>query len=51
MSELAGEPVEPRHQAGLFYLYTHDLAGLRARLLGSRIKAGGILDGSPGRPR
>jgi hypothetical protein len=44
----AGEPVEPRHQAVLFYLYTHDLAGLRAHLLHSGIQTGEILDGSPG---
>lgn len=44
----ASEPVEPRDQAVLFYLYSHDLAGLRRHLLAGGVLPGEILDGSPG---
>ncbi len=44
----ADEPVDARHQGVLFYLYAHDLAGLRHRLLASGVLPGEILDGSPG---
>src|SRR6201999_4338019 len=48
MVALAGEPVDPRRQAVLFYLYADDLAGLREQLLAAGIKAGRIKDGRPG---
>jgi hypothetical protein len=48
MLAAAGEPVEPRHQAVLFYLYSHDLGGLRTHLLASGVLPSEILDGSPG---
>ncbi|HEY1777123.1 MAG TPA: VOC family protein [Solirubrobacteraceae bacterium] len=41
-------PPDPDHQRILFYLYSHDLAVLRAHLLGVGIEAGPIEDGSPG---
>jgi hypothetical protein len=41
-------PPDPEHQRVLFYLYSHDLASLRARLLGVGIEPGPIEDGSPG---
>jgi catechol 2,3-dioxygenase-like lactoylglutathione lyase family enzyme len=48
MLTLAGEPVVPEQQAVLFYLYSHDLAGLREHLLASGVDAGEIVDGTPG---
>jgi hypothetical protein len=48
MVALAGEPVDPRTQAVLFYLYARDLAGLRAQLLAAGIEPGEIEDGRPG---
>ena len=44
----ASEGIDPRHQAVLFYLYSHDLAGLRSHLLAHDVKAGEIADGTPG---
>ncbi len=46
----ADAPIEPRGQAVLFYLYAHDLAGLRDHLVahGVRPGPGEIVDGSPG---
>jgi hypothetical protein len=41
-------PPDPDHQRVLFYLYSHDLAALRADLLATGIEAGEIEDGSPG---
>jgi ketosteroid isomerase-like protein/catechol 2,3-dioxygenase-like lactoylglutathione lyase family enzyme len=47
----AGEPVHRELQAVLFYLYTSDLAALQAHLRGHGVKAGPIVDGSPGPSR
>jgi hypothetical protein len=44
----AGEPIEHRAQAVLFYLYTDDLAGLRDRLVVAGLAPGEIVDGTPG---
>lgn len=44
----AGEPVDPRTQAVLFYLYSHDLPGLRDRLLAAGVWPGEVVDGTPG---
>lgn len=41
-------PPDPESQRVLFYLYSHDLAGLRAHLVAVGIDAGQIEDGSPG---
>ncbi|MGH9136249.1 MAG: nuclear transport factor 2 family protein [Acidimicrobiales bacterium] len=41
-------PINPHGQDVLLYLYSPDLAGLRAHLLASGVLAGEILDGSPG---
>jgi catechol 2,3-dioxygenase-like lactoylglutathione lyase family enzyme len=41
-------PSDPDHQRVLFYLYSDDLAALRADLLAAGIEAGEIEDGSPG---
>ena len=41
-------PPDPDPQRVLFYLYSHDLAGLRAHLVAAGIEAGPIEDGSPG---
>jgi hypothetical protein len=41
-------PPDPDRQRVLFYLYSHDLAALRAQLLAADIEAGPIEDGSPG---
>src|SRR5690349_12901406 len=41
-------PPDPEHQRVLFYLYSHDLAALRARLVADGIDAGPIEDGTPG---
>jgi catechol 2,3-dioxygenase-like lactoylglutathione lyase family enzyme len=48
MVTLDGDPIDPAGQGVLFYLYSHDLAGLRAQLLASGIDAGEIEDGAPG---
>jgi hypothetical protein len=48
MVALASEPVDPRSQAVLFYLYVNDLAGLRRQLLAAEIVTGEIEDGRPG---
>jgi hypothetical protein len=44
----AHERISPDKQAVLFYLYAHDLAGLRRFLIDHGVKAGEIVDGSPG---
>ncbi len=44
----AGAPIDHREQAVLFYLYAHDLAGLRDRLVARGLAPGEIVDGSPG---
>jgi hypothetical protein len=41
-------PSDPDHQRVLFYLYSRDLATLRAQLGAAGIDAGAIEDGSPG---
>jgi hypothetical protein len=41
-------PPDPQHQRVQFYLYSHDLAALRAHLLAVGIEAGPIEDGAPG---
>jgi hypothetical protein len=43
-----GDPIDPAGQGVLFYLYSNDLAGLRAQLLANGIEAGDIEDGTPG---
>jgi hypothetical protein len=48
MLTLDGDPIQPAGQGVLFYLYSPDLAGLRARLLAAGIEAGEIEDGRPG---
>ena len=48
MLERADAPIDHREQAVLFYLYTHDLAGLRDRLVARGLAPGEIVDGSPG---
>lgn len=42
-------PVVAPEQAALFYLYTHDLPGLRAHLLGAGLRDGGEYRGCPTR--
>jgi catechol 2,3-dioxygenase-like lactoylglutathione lyase family enzyme len=44
----ASGPVDRTQQAVLFYLYTDDLPGLRARLVSEGLPVGEIRDGSPG---
>ncbi len=45
----AGEtPIDPRAQGALFYLYAHNLVGLRDHLVAHRVTPGEIVDGSPG---
>lgn len=44
----ASERIDSRQQAVLFYLYSHDLAGLRSHLFAHDVKAGAIEDGTPG---
>jgi predicted lactoylglutathione lyase len=44
----ADAPIDPRQQAILFYLYAHDLAALRERLVAAAVAAGEIEDGTPG---
>ena len=48
MFEGTDGPSDPDRQRVLFYLYSHDLAALRAQLLAVGIDAGEIVDGSPG---
>jgi hypothetical protein len=43
-----GEQIDPDRQSILFYLYSDNLAALREQLLGARIDAGEIVDGTPG---
>ena len=43
-----GAPIDHREQAVLFYLYAHDLAGLRDHLVAQRAAPGEIVDGTPG---
>jgi hypothetical protein len=43
-----GDPIDPAGQGVLFYLYSPDLAVLRAQLLASGVEAGEIEDGTPG---
>ena len=43
-----GDPIDPAGQGVLFYLYSNDLAALRAQLLANGIEAGDIEDGTPG---
>ena len=38
----ASEPVDPKQQAVLFYIYCNDVAALRSRLLESGVEAGPI---------
>jgi len=47
----AEEAIEPRAQAVLFYLYTRDLDGLRARLVSEGVPAGEITTGNLGPDR
>jgi hypothetical protein len=42
-----GEAIDPAGQGVLFYLYSSDLAALRAQLLANRVDAGEIGDGTP----
>jgi catechol 2,3-dioxygenase-like lactoylglutathione lyase family enzyme len=44
----ASAPIDPTQQAVLFYLYSADLAALRAHLVEHGVSAGPIRDGSPG---
>jgi ketosteroid isomerase-like protein len=44
----AEEPIHPRDQAILFYLYTRDLQALQTHLRAHGVPAGAIRDGSPG---
>ena len=48
MLALADQRINQAEQAILFYLYAHDLAGLRAHLIDHGVLAGKIVDGSPG---
>jgi len=47
----ADEAIDPGAQAVLFYLYTRDLDGLRARLVAHGVAAGEITTGNPGPDR
>jgi catechol 2,3-dioxygenase-like lactoylglutathione lyase family enzyme len=47
----ADEPVDPRAQAVLFYLYTQDLDALRARVVSEGVAAGEVTSGGPGPDR
>ena len=47
----ADAAVDPGAQAVLFYLYTRDLDGLRARLVSDGVPAGEITTGNPGPDR
>jgi hypothetical protein len=48
MLALAEDPIGPRDQGVLFYLYARDLAGLRDHLVAAGAAPGQIVDGSPG---
>jgi len=43
-----GDSIDPAGQGILFYLYSPDLAALRAQLLANGVEAGEIEDGTPG---
>src|SRR5215471_10618363 len=43
-----GDSIDPAGQGVLFYLYSSNLAGLRAQILAEGIDVGEIVDGSPG---
>ena len=47
----ADAAVDPGAQAVLFFLYTRDLDGLRARLVSDGVRAGEITTGNPGPDR
>jgi catechol 2,3-dioxygenase-like lactoylglutathione lyase family enzyme len=47
----AEDPIDPRAQAVLFFLYTRDLDGLRARLVAGGVPAGEITTGNLGPDR
>jgi len=42
-----GDAIDPARQGVLFYLYSDDLAALRAQLLANGVNAGEIEDGTP----
>jgi uncharacterized glyoxalase superfamily protein PhnB len=42
-----GDPIDPAGQGVLFYLYSADLAALRAQLLANGVEAGETEDGTP----
>jgi hypothetical protein len=44
----AGASIDPAQQAVLFYLYSDDLPGFRARLISEGLPVGEIRDGTPG---
>jgi hypothetical protein len=43
-----GDSIDPAGQGILFYLYSPDLAALRAQLLANGVESGEIEDGTPG---
>src|SRR5438067_1632307 len=43
-----GDSIDPSRQGVLFYLYSRDLASLRAQLVAEGIEVGEICDGTPG---
>ena len=43
-----GDAIDPAGQGVLFYLYSDSLAALREQLLAAGIRAGEIVDGTPG---
>ena len=47
MVTLDGDPIDPAGQGVLFYLYSPDLAALRAQLLANGVDVGEIRDGTP----
>lgn len=47
MLTAASEPVDPRAQAILLYMYSRDVAALRARLLAAGLTDGGTFTGAP----
>ena len=47
MVTLDGDPIDPAGQGVLFYLYSPDLAALRAQLLANGVVVGEISDGTP----
>jgi catechol 2,3-dioxygenase-like lactoylglutathione lyase family enzyme len=44
----AGAPIVPREQRVIFYVYAHDLAGLRDHLVSHGVTVSEICDGTPG---